>query len=510
MIARREVLQRLSSEAFDIVIVGAGITGAAIASRAARSGLTTLLIEKNDFGSGTSSASSKMLHGGLRYLEQGHISLVKEALRERGRLVRRLGTRRARVVPFLLPIRGSAMDGFKLRFGTWMYQRLSGKLALGPRRVLSADEVRKRVPSLRTDRLRGGVLYYEGVVDDVLLVLDLVRTTIRHGGVALNHARVTRLIQEEGKVIGVEFRDAIGGTVGRVRARGVVNAAGVWSGQWAGASKTPALRPSKGVHLVFPHDRFPVNDAVVLEAPDHRWVFALPYGRLTIVGTTDTDYSGDLDAVVPEKKDVSYLLDTIHREFPNLKVGVMDIVDAYAGLRPLLAGVGQTPGELSREDVVQSDPSGLVTTVGGKLTTHAAMAERTLKLFSEVTGIRAPRIPVENDHPDQEDRPWPGTDWVHPPLTPSSGLASWDHIVESEAGDLLAATLEDVVDRRLHYLERLDPHFVSMLTELSKVVGRTLSWSETDREEMLRTYQTHLAELHRAIYDLQGDGRKGS
>ncbi len=511
MNSRADLLRRLTTERFDLVTVGGGITGSAIASRAARYGLSVALLERHDFAAGTTSASSKMLHGGLRYLEHRQFGLVKEALRERGRLVRRLGPTRTRVVPFILPLRGAASDRWKMRFGTWMYQRLSGSLALGPRKLLSPQEVVDRVPSINTDGLRGGVLYYEGIVDDVLLVLHLVQEAVSHGAVAVNHAPVTGLHVTGGKASGVEFHDEIGGKDGTVQSHGVVNAAGVWSRGWPGERETPGLRPSKGVHLVFRGSRFPLQDAVVLAAPDGRWVFALPYGRLTIVGTTDTDYTGPLDEVVPETEDVQYLLETANREFPGVHLTARDIVDNFAGLRPLLAGKGGSTGDLSREDAVVADPSGLLTTVGGKLTTHAAMAERTLRVYQNITGIRLTGDPDTVDGTTPADPPWPGTSWLDD--VPTSGNSQDQRPQEpllKALSRLTPASLEDVLDRRIHYLERLSPIFPKVLELVVQQAAEDLGWSPEERGRQLAQYRAHLDKLHRAARSLGAGTEKAA
>ncbi len=488
-------LQRLGSETFDLIVVGGGITGAAIAAQAAQSGLATALLEEQDFGSGTSSASSKMLHGGLRYLEHGKIKLVKEALHERGRLVRRLGTARAKTIPFLLPLRGSSSRRLQLRFGTWLYQRLSGSLALGPRSVLSPEQVLQKVPQLRSEGLRGGIEYYEGVVDDTFLVLELVHEAADAGAVVLNHANVTGPLLTGGRIEGVAFRDLLSGTESTVRAKSVVNAAGVWSRSWAGESRSPPMRPSKGVHLVFRKSSFPLSEAVVMEAEDRRWVFALPYGSLVVVGTTDTDYDGDYRRVRPQRADLEYLMSTVEREFPGAKVRPQDIVDAYAGLRPLLAGQGDTTSELSREDLVYVDPSGLVTTVGGKLTTHAAMARRTLDRLGPSSRSR-PLVLAGPKETTYSGRPWPGSDWLLGTfaLEPPARQALVRSVVQEAVQYLGPCTLEDIIDRRLHALNRLEESFDGLIEEISRTAAGLLEWPEEERLHQCQNYREHLRE----------------
>lgn len=484
--ARATRWRQLTSQEFDLLVVGGGITGAGVAALAAGRGLKVALVEREDFGSGTSGATSKMLHGGLRYLQQGNTRLVREALHERGKLLRSLGEQRVRRTPFLLPLRGSWGHRTKLRFGTWLYQRLSGEYALGPRKVLSTEEVRAKVPSLQVDGVRGGVLYEEGVVDDVLLTIWRVGEASIRGAVVLNHTEAREPLLTDGKVRGAKVRDLLSGADGEVRARTVINAAGVAVGGWAGGDRTPALRPSKGVHLVFRRSRLPLDVAVVLPAPEGRWVFALPYGPLSIVGTTDTDDPGkDPTKVRAEPEDVRYLLEVATSNFPSLRLSASDVVDVYAGLRPLLAGGAGTTSELSREDVVHVDPSGLLSVAGGKLTTHRAMAERALGTTGLPGGAspsrpESPQTPATWDFPPRwEGTPCPGAQVLDQALSSpstewSGSLGPWVRAGVEATG---AATLADLLDRRFHGLRSLDPLFPQLVDAVAREAAPLLGWS---------------------------------
>lgn len=486
--------KELTSREFDLAVVGGGITGAGIAALAARRGMHVALVEREDFGSGTSGATSKMLHGGLRYLQQRKFGLVREALHERGRLFRSLGPERIQRTEFLLPLQGSFGHRTGLRFGTWLYQRLAGASALGPRTVLSREEVGRRVPHLVLDGVRGGVLYPEGVVDDVLLTLTRVGEASEKGALVLNHVEALAPLLEGGKVRGVRLRDRRTREEGELRAKSVVNSSGVWAGSWAGADRTPALRPSKGVHLVFPRDRLPLDVAVVLSAPEGRWVFALPFGPLTIVGTTDTEYEGDPQKVRAEPSDIRYLMEVARHNFPGQKLSTQDLVDVYAGLRPLLAGGAERTNDLSREDVVHVDPSGLLTVAGGKLTTHRAMAERALSLVGGPPGANG-----------GEEEGW--SSWSFPPgwsRTPCPGAELFRRALEAaptERSALLspwversiqvagAETLSDLIDRRFHSLQRLDPRFPQVVGEVARLASPLLGWSDA---ELLREREDYL------------------
>ncbi len=512
----------LGSGEFDLLVVGGGITGAGIAQVATARGYRVALVEREDFGGGTSGATSKMLHGGLRYLQQRKVGLVREALHERGRLVRMLGTQRVQSTPFLLPLDGSFGHRLGLRFGTWLYQRLSGDLALGPRKVLSRAEVTQQVPFLSMEGVRGGVLYLEGVVDDVLLTLTRVGQAAHGGALVLNHVEaIAPLLDGSGHLQGVRVRDRRSGREEDVRARKVINAAGVWSSGWAGVDRTPKLRPSKGVHLVFRRKRLPLEVAVVLSAPEGRWVFALPYGPLAIVGTTDTDYPGDPSRIRAEPEDLSYLIEVARRCFPSLDLSLKDVVDVYAGLRPLLDGGAARTNDLSREDVVHEGPGGLLTVAGGKLTTHRAMADRAL----DVGGLS----PRGTSHPapspagaiSEEGEPWGS--WEFPPLWRGTACPGADLVARAlaqesaarasllrpwvEAGIRVtgASSLGDLMDRRLHTLQRLDPHFEEVVDEVAREAQPLLGWSDAVREREREDYLTRVRFETQAVRSERGD-----
>lgn len=507
---RRSALTRLGTETFDLLVVGGGITGAAVAEAAASKGYHVALVEREDFGSGTSGASSKMLHGGLRYLQHGQVSLVKEALYERGSVVRELGPDRAIITPFLLPLRGSWSRRTSLRFGTWLYQRLSGGLSLGPRVVLGSRQVLAKVPSLSQEGLRGGILYDEGVVDDVLLTLDRVLRAREAGATVLNHVEAHALKVNQGRACGVDARDRLTGATFEIRARQVVNAAGVWGPGWAGAGRTATLRPTKGVHIVVRRERAPLACAVVLPTADGRWVFALPYGSLTILGTTDTDYPGPPDGVRPEAADVRYLLDVARKELPGLALGPGDVVDVYAGLRPLLGGGALRPGDLSREDVVHRDASGLLTVAGGKLTTHGAMARRALdQIASDLGPPPGPRsvpsthvaFPTAVSH----GKPSAGAEAILSlEKTPVSG---WEAILApliSEAIDRTgAATLPDLLDRRFHALSKADPTYPAVVRAVTTLAAGTMGWGPDQAARQRSDYLERLAWVQEGLRAVQ-------
>jgi glycerol-3-phosphate dehydrogenase len=379
---RTAAFDRLASERFDVLIVGGGINGAGIARDAALRGLKTALVEQADFASGTSSRSSKLIHGGLRYLEQGHVGLVLEATRERERL-RRLAPHLVRPMRFVYPLYvGSSPAYWKLAAGLWAYDVLAGLRSVNRHRMLRPAAVREAEPALRMDGLAGAGEYCDCWTDDARLVLETLMSASEAGTVAVSYARVTGLVKAAGRIVGAQVVDRIGSREATVRARVVVNAAGPWVDAVTALddpSAPPVLRPTKGVHVVVPRARIGNNAAIVLNAlEDRRVMFVIPWGERSLVGTTDTDHDGGADAVpVVEASDVAYLLDTVNHYFPAANLTSQEVVSAFAGLRPLVApppGREADPSDVSREEQIFASTSGLLSVAGGKLTTYRLIA----------------------------------------------------------------------------------------------------------------------------------------
>ena len=507
---RAERLQRLETTSFDLVVVGAGITGAAIAAEAARRGLAVALLEREDFGCGASGHTSKLLHGGLRYLAQGHVRLVREALRERKVVFEATDPTWVRLEPFLLPLRGGTAAVLRDRFGTWLYERLAWGHHLGPRRVLGRDAVLQRVPALDPEGLRGGVLYTEAIVDDVALTWLRVESAIRQGALVLNHAEALATEVRSAGGFLLHGRDRLGGREFRVVGRCLVEATGAWMGKRPLAPSSPRLAPSKGIHLVFRREQLPLDVAVVLEAPDHRPTFVLPYGSLLIVGTTDTSFHGDPGSAAPEATEVDYLLRTLRRGFPTVRFERSDVIDSYAGVRPLLAASAAAPSELSREDVEMYDPHGAVAVAGGKLTTHQRMADRVLSLLPLPPG-RAPMPRPRTSRSGSLPRAaLPGTAWA-----PASELiarlgrtprpedwAELERRVAQARERELAETLEDLLDRRLHALTRREPGFDRVLSTVAHLLTTDTTEPSTSAEEFRAAYRDHLKQEHHALEEI--------
>ena len=377
---RASALERLAAARFDVLVVGGGITGAGVALDAASRGLRTALVEREDFGSGTSSRSSKLVHGGLRYLSQGDYGLVAQALSERQRLLRN-APHLVRPLPFLVPSYGSRARMRAVGSALWLYD-LTGGFRIGRlHRRLSTEAATAHAPSLRTDGLVGAHLDLDAQADDARLTLTVIRTAgLEHRAVAANHVTVS------GVVTGGVHIEADGREL-EVRATVVVNAAGVWADRLA-VDGVPALRPAKGVHVTLPAELVRTNVALVLAVPsDGRSIFVVPWPGTdrVYVGTTDTDYDGPLDDPACTPDDVAYLLDAVNAGLQTtLEPG--DVVGSWAGLRPLVAGSSQRSADLSRRHRVTTGPEGVVTVTGGKLTTYRAMAADTVDAVEAALG----------------------------------------------------------------------------------------------------------------------------
>jgi len=378
--ARRRNLQRLGEELFDVLIVGGGITGAGIARDAALRGLRVALVERTDFAAGTSSRSSKLIHGGLRYLQQGDVGLVRESATERY-VVRRLAPHLAQPVPMLFPL-ANRREYAKLSVGMWTFDRLAGVSDSERHRFVTAEAALELEPRLEATELYGAAIHYEYVTDDARLVTEVVKSAAGLGAVVANHLEVVRFIIEDGKVSGVEASDRFEDAELRIRGRVVINAAGPWVDRVRLLSESdgkPRLRLTKGVHVGVPSERLGLSGIVVMNARDKRAVFAIPRGEVTYLGTTDTDYEGIDDYPRVSWEDVEYLLDAVNRTLVlDAPLAGEDVINAWAGLRPLLQQEGKNPTELSRQDEVMVNDAGLVSIAGGKLTTFRRMAERVM------------------------------------------------------------------------------------------------------------------------------------
>ncbi|MFC5531129.1 glycerol-3-phosphate dehydrogenase/oxidase [Cohnella yongneupensis] len=375
---RMERLSAMSAEPVDLLIIGGGITGAGIALDAVSRGLRTALVEMQDYAAGTSSRSTKLVHGGLRYLKQFEIGVVAEVGKERA-IVYENGPHVTTPERMLLPLyKGGTFGPLTTSLGLRVYDFLAGVKREERRRMVSAEEALRLEPLLNKDGLLGGGYYVEYRTDDARLTIEVLKKAAELGASSVNYAGAEAFRYEGGKLVGAVIRDAIGGGAYNVRAKTIVNAAGPWVDELREMDRSKrgkTLRLTKGVHLVFDRSRFPLGQAIYFDAPDGRMVFAIPRDGKAYVGTTDTVYEGDIANPRPTAEDRRYLLHAIDRMFPGLRLNEADVESSWAGVRPLIYQEGKLPSDISRRDEIFVSPSGLLSIAGGKLTGYRKMAE---------------------------------------------------------------------------------------------------------------------------------------
>lgn len=470
--ARAKAFHRLTDGVLDLLVLGGGIVGAGVARDAAMRGLRTGLVEQRDFAFGTSSRSSRLLHGGLRYLAQGRIRLVYQASGEK-RLLHQLAPHLAQPLAFVFPAyRGSGWPLWKLRLGVRLYDALCGGRNLGPSQAMTAAEVRAHLPGLEPKGLYGAVRYFDGLTSDARLVLDTLRSAAAHGAAVVNYTRCHEAVRDSG-LWRCALYDEIDGREHVARAHVVVNATGPWAATFP-ASRL-RLRLTKGIHLVVARERLPVPDAVVM-TDRQRILFAIPWGRRVILGTTDTDYEGPLEAVRPEPEDVDYVLAVANRTFPALALTPVDVRGSWAGLRALVARGRGRPSDISRAHQIQMPQPGWVDVAGGKLTTYRLIAEEVVDRAVRYLGCRV----------------LPCTTAVVPLLAPdAAGQASGilpppleRHVVEEMCRHQWAVHLDDVMIRRTSWLYAEDDP-AAAARQVAGWMAEILGWNEAVQQAEL-------------------------
>jgi len=379
---RQSQLQRAKKERFDLIIIGGGVTGAGIALDASSRGMNVCLIEKNDFASGTSNKSTKLIHGGLRYLKQMEIALVKESGSERA-TVHKLAPHLVVPEKMLLPlIEGGTYGKMMTAIGLKVYDFLANVEGEDKRKMLSAEETSNKEPLLDKEHLVGGGYYAEYRTDDARLTIELLKKAASYGACIINYCEMKSFnYDEDGKIKSLHCFDYNAKTSFKLKAHNYVSAAGPWVDllrEKDHSKDTKYLHLTKGVHIVFSRERFPLTQPIYFDVPDGRMIFAIPRGRSTYVGTTDTNYSGNLNRVVATTKDAHYLLNAVNNMFPSVQLTIDDIESNWAGLRPLIHEDGKDPSELSRRDEIFVSKTGLISIAGGKLTGYRKMAQRVI------------------------------------------------------------------------------------------------------------------------------------
>jgi glycerol-3-phosphate dehydrogenase len=513
-------------------VIGGGITGAGIARDAAMRGLRTILVDQHDLGFGTSSRSSRLVHGGLRYLEEGDLALVFEALRERRTLLD-LAPHLVRPLPFIFPVhQGDRVPLWKLWAGIVVYDLLASFRNVRWHRFLGKRTLLKQEPMVRERGLVGGVRYFDAQCDDARLVVATARSAMRHGALVANYMAVEDLIRADGRVQGARLRDRLTGQETTVHAHVVANATGPWCDairRMEDPRAAPLLRLTKGAHVMVRRERLGHEAAITLTSPiDGRVMFVLPWGDYSYIGTTDTDTTEGPDDVRTSTEDIHYLLRSANAAFPNAHLGERDVIATWAGLRPLVApdetvGASQVP----REHVIVRGPGGMLTIAGGKLTTFRVMAaefvDRAVAILHELDGRpRAPRPPSEKE-------PLPGGEVRD--LAPLKGagieLGLFRETVEHIAGTYgtecsavfnlvrerrelaaqlvpgypaieaevvhvarreLAQRVEDVLVRRIHPYYETQDHGLAGARRTAELLGEELGWDESRVAEEAARY----------------------
>lgn len=372
-------IQQLSDSSFDLLVIGGGITGAGIALDAASRGLKVALIDMQDFAAGTSSRSTKLIHGGLRYLKQLEFKLVAEVGKER-KIIHKIAPHLTKPEPMLLPlIKNGSLNKVSARIGMWIYERMAGVNKNEWHRFLNKERTLATEPLLRKDNLTGGILFYEYRTDDARLTIEVIKEAVERGVVALNYIKATSFIYKNNIIFGAKVTDQLSGEEFEINAKYVVNASGPWVDELANLESKRTenkLMITKGVHFVIDWKKLPVKQSLYFDTHDKRMLFIIPREGKTYIGTTDTFYKGNMINPRITEEDRTYLLKCLNDFFPNNKLNESDIQSAWAGLRPLICKSSKGPSEISRKDEMFESDSGLLTIAGGKLTGYRKMAQR--------------------------------------------------------------------------------------------------------------------------------------
>jgi glycerol-3-phosphate dehydrogenase len=551
---RQAHLSRVKNQTFDLLVIGGGITGAGVARDAARRGLRVALLERADLASGTSSRSSKLVHGGLRYLELYEFGLVFESVSER-RVLMDIAPHLVKPLPFVFPVYESFGRAALIDIGMWLYDGLSLFRSPKIHRRMGVKATAKAEPALTTEGLKSAELYYDCATDDARLTLETALDAMRKGAQVVTWCPVVGFLHDDrGRAVGVKVHDTLGDERFEIRAGAIVNATGPWTDGLRGqaleqaAGSRPRLRPTKGVHIVVDRAKLPVEHAVVLIHPsDERVLFAIPWGERTYIGTTDTDWSGDPALVAADLADVDYLIHASAHFFPDHPLHYEDVIATWAGLRPLINQEGVDESQVSREHQVDVEPDGMVSVAGGKLTTYRRMAAEVVDKALDVLRMSG----WEFEPPRQADtarEPLPGAvGW--PKDDDDSQLVA--DIIEASGGNLdedtarylagshgvlgmdvavlaaarpelaerlvpgrpevlacvewavtreLAATVDDVLQRRMPLFFKDLDQGLSCAETVADHLGAALGWDSARRERELERYRHEVA-LSRAWRD---------
>ena len=529
---RTRRLESTASTVYDLLVIGGGITGTGIARDAAMRGLRVALVEREDLATGTSSRSSKLVHGGLRYLENYEFGLVFESVSERA-LLRRLAPHLVKPMPFLFPgFKEDRVPLWMMGAGVSLYDLLSLGRAYRFHRKYGKQATTRLEPGLRSDGLKGSLLYYDCATDDARLTLATAMSAHDNGAHVFTRLQVDDLRTTRGKVEGVECTDLLTGEARTLHAHVVVCAVGPWTDTFlasTGRSRPPLLRTTKGVHMVVDRARLPVRHAVVMSGPgDHRILFAIPWGNRAYIGTTDTDFDGDLDSLHATTEDIDYLLGVLNRDFPGANIVPEDVLATWTGIRPLVADEGSASASaVSREHTIVAEESGLVIIAGGKLTTYRRMAAEVVEAARGHLRSRG----VQLDRCRTHKHPLVGGGAVppgSPDVTRALGREACDHLRERHGSDWDAVarlcasdpaysermvadqpiltgevahaiseegalTIEDVLVRRTDLFFKAHDQGLECLEATADIAASLMGWDEARRTQEMEHYRDIVA-----------------
>jgi len=543
---RAAALAEMTAQPVDLLVVGGGITGAGVARDAALRGIRTALVERGDLGIGTSSRSSRLIHGGLRYLEQREFGLVFESSRER-RVLLRIAPHLVRPLAFLFPVyRGARVPPWKLRAGMWLYDLLAAFRNVHTHHWLGATAVRRLEPGLRDKGLRGGALYYDAQVDDARLVLATARSAAQAGARVATYAEAASLLKPDGRVRGAVVHDTLSGESHVVRALTVVNAAGPWVDalrRLDDSAAAPLLRLTRGSHVAVARGRLGNQHAITFTSPlDGRVMFVLPWRNLTYVGTTDTDEPIAPDEVSASGADVTYLLRSVNAMFPGARLGPADVLSTWAGVRALVqSDPALPPSAVSREHRLEESAQGLITIAGGKLTTYRSMAAEVVDLVArrlrQLDGRPAPpdaptdRLPLPGGEAADlavlveaaRARGAPEATAAHLVSNYGSEWAAvlnladrdrtlaepivagrpeiWAEVVHAVEREM-ALRLSDLLIRRIHLLHEDPGHGTAVALAVARRMGGLVGWDESRMEDEVGAYLDAVRRMRGFMRDL--------
>lgn len=479
MISRSQAVEATAQKEFDIAVIGGGIVGAGIAQDAASRGLSVILLEKRDFASGTSSKTTKLIHGGLRYLEQLHFGLTRQLLHERA-LLEKLAPHMVRDFSFVLPIlKEKRFFGFKAELGLSLYDLLGMDVIKDHRHTrLTEREVLECAPGLSKEDIVGGLRFHDCITDDARLVMEVVKSACQQGATAINYVEVTGFNLEDGKLVSIKCHDCYAGGDMEIRAKAYINAAGIWSDklmQMLDPAWQPRCSPAKGIHIMVPQSAFETNSALFLPTKDGRYVFVVPWQRAVMIGTTDTGYAGDNDNPLANVDEVDYLISVVNSYAGSSAITRNDVIASWAGLRPLVgtppSESGKSTGNVSREHLIYVGPHKVVGLLGGKLTNYRIMSDEVIKKVFDNHPQLADKAKVSKTSQimlggfsDKQDFLASTAQIASRARKLSIEPATIDHLIASYGKD--ADKILTVVEKEPELAERVCPDFPPIMAEI--------------------------------------------